>query len=100
MFMASDTAEDAWPKKPVCGMSLACGTGKSFATIRGARIATVINAHLYDLNGNSLGRLGANGDPLPPAFKELLEHEPPRKRIAPRIGGPREAKELHGGKKT
>ena len=41
----------------------------------GARIATIINAHVYDLGGNSLGRLGANGDPLPPALKEFLERE-------------------------
>jgi hypothetical protein len=55
-------------------------TGKSVAVVRngevfrdGARIAVLVGAHMYDLNGNLLGQLAAGAGSLPISFKNLLE---------------------------
>ena len=55
-------------------------TGKIVAVVRngevlrdGARIAVLIGTHMYDLNGNLLGRLAAGAGSLPISFKNLLE---------------------------
>ena len=38
----------------------------------GARIAVLVGAQMYDLNGNLLGKLAGDG-PLPISFKNLIE---------------------------
>ena len=38
----------------------------------GARIAVLVGAHMYDLNGNLLGKLADDGS-LPISFKKLVE---------------------------
>jgi hypothetical protein len=55
------------------------GTGKILAVVRnggvwraGARIAVLVGAHMYDLNGNVLGKLVAGAGPLPISFKNLI----------------------------
>jgi hypothetical protein len=55
-------------------------TGKIVAVVRnggvfrdGQRIAVLIGAHMYDLNGNLLGQLAAGAGSLPISFKNLLE---------------------------
>ena len=55
-------------------------TGKSVAVVRngevfrdGARIAVLVGAHMYDLNGNLVGQLAAGAGSLPVCFKNLLE---------------------------
>ena len=55
-------------------------TGKILAVVRngvwrdGARIAVLVGAQMYDLNGNLLGKLAAAGDgSLPISFKNLVE---------------------------
>ena len=55
-------------------------TGKIVAVVRnggdfrdGERIAVLIGAHMYDLNGNLLGKLAAGAGSLPISFKNLLE---------------------------
>jgi hypothetical protein len=54
-------------------------TGKILAFVRnggvwrdGARIAVLIGAQMYDLNGNLLGTLAAGSGSLPISFKKLL----------------------------
>jgi hypothetical protein len=39
----------------------------------GIRIAVLVGAHMYDLNGNLLGRLATEDGSLPISFKNLLE---------------------------
>ena len=55
-------------------------TGKSVAVVRngevfrdGARIAVLVGAHMFDLNGNLLGQLAAGAGSLPISFKNLVE---------------------------
>jgi hypothetical protein len=55
-------------------------TGKIVAVVRnggvwrdGIRIAVLVGAHMYDLNGNLLGRLATEDGSLPISFKNLLE---------------------------
>jgi hypothetical protein len=55
-------------------------TGKIVAVVRnggvfrdGARIAVLIGAHMYDLNGTLLGQLADGAGSLPISFKNLLE---------------------------
>jgi hypothetical protein len=55
-------------------------TSKILAIIRnggvwrdGVRIAVLVGAHMYDLNGNLLGNLNAGVGSLPISFKNLLE---------------------------
>jgi hypothetical protein len=54
-------------------------TGKILAVVRnggvwrdGARIAVLVGAHMYDLNGNLLGKLAAGDGSLPISFKNLV----------------------------
>ena len=54
-------------------------TGKILAVVRngevfrdGARIAVLVGAHMYDLNGNLLGNLAGDGS-WPISFNNLLE---------------------------
>jgi hypothetical protein len=56
------------------------GTGKIIAVVRngevwrdGTRIAVLIDAHMYDLNGNLLGKLAKGAGSLPISFKNLVE---------------------------
>jgi hypothetical protein len=55
-------------------------TGKIVAVVRnggvwrdGVRIAVLVGAQMYDLNGHLLGKLGAGDGSLPKSFKNLLE---------------------------
>jgi hypothetical protein len=55
-------------------------TAKIIAIVRnggvwrdGVRIAVLVGAHMYDLNGNLLGNLDAGAGSLPISFKSLLE---------------------------
>jgi hypothetical protein len=55
-------------------------TGKILAVVRnggvwrdGARIAVLVGAQMYDLNGNLLGKLAAGAGSLPISFKNLVE---------------------------
>ena len=55
-------------------------TGKIVAVVRnggvwrdGARIAVLVGAQMYDLNGNLLGKLAAGAGSLPISFKNLIE---------------------------
>jgi hypothetical protein len=54
-------------------------TGKILAVVRngvwrdGARIAVLVGAQMYDLNGNLLGKLVAGAGSLPISFKNLVE---------------------------
>jgi hypothetical protein len=55
-------------------------TAKIVAVVRnrgvwrdGARIAVLVGAHMYDLNGNLLGKLAAGAGSLPISFKNLVE---------------------------
>jgi hypothetical protein len=77
-------------------------TGKIVAVIRhgevfrnekeGARIAIVLNANLYDLNGNSVGRLDDQNTidvrtwSMPIAFRNLLQGADPRATEKPADG--------------
>jgi hypothetical protein len=54
-------------------------TAKVLAVVRnggvwrdGARIAVLVGAHMYDLNGNLLGRLVAGAGSLPISLKNLI----------------------------
>ena len=54
-------------------------TAKIVAVVRnggvwrdGTRIAVLIGAHMYDLNGNLLGKLAAGDGSLPISFKNLI----------------------------
>jgi hypothetical protein len=54
-------------------------TAKIVAVVRnggvwrdGTRIAVLVGAQMYDLNGNLLGKLASDG-PLPISFKNLIE---------------------------
>jgi hypothetical protein len=54
-------------------------TAKIVAVVRnggvwrdGTRIAVLVGAHMYDLNGNLLGKLAGDGS-LPISFKNLVE---------------------------
>jgi hypothetical protein len=54
-------------------------TAKIVAVVRnggvwrdGSRIAVLIGAHMYDLNGNLLGKLAAGDGSLPISFKNLV----------------------------
>jgi hypothetical protein len=54
-------------------------TAKVVAVVRnggvwrdGTRIAVLVGAHMYDLNGNLLGKLADDGS-LPISFKKLVE---------------------------
>src|ERR1700749_588512 len=55
-------------------------TGKIVAVVRnggvfrdGARIAVLVGAHMYDLNGTLLGQLADGDGSLPISFKNLVE---------------------------
>ena len=55
-------------------------TGKSVAVVRngevfrdGMRIAVLVGAYMYDLNGNLLGKVAAGAGSLPISFKNLAE---------------------------
>jgi hypothetical protein len=55
-------------------------TAKILAVVRnggvwrdGARIAVLVGAQMYDLNGNLLGKLPAGDGSLPISFKNLVE---------------------------
>jgi hypothetical protein len=55
-------------------------TAKIVAVVRnggvwrdGARIAVLVGAQMYDLNGNLLGKLAAGAGSLPISFKNLVE---------------------------
>ena len=55
-------------------------TAKIVAVVRnggvwrdGVRIAVLVGAHMYDLNGNLLGKLAAGDGSLPISFKNLVE---------------------------
>ena len=57
-------------------------TAKIVAVVRnggvwrdGTRIAVLIGAHMYDLNGNLLGKLAAGDGSLPISFKNLIGGE-------------------------
>jgi hypothetical protein len=57
-------------------------TGKIVAVVRnggvwhdGSRIAVLLGAHMYDLNGNLLGKLAAGDGSLPISFKNLVERK-------------------------
>jgi hypothetical protein len=57
-------------------------TGKILAVVRnggvwrdGARIAVLVGAQMYDLNGNLLGKLATGAGSLPISFKNLVEGE-------------------------
>jgi hypothetical protein len=39
----------------------------------GAKIAVLVGAQIYDLNGNLLGKLAAGAGSLPMSFKKLVE---------------------------
>jgi hypothetical protein len=54
-------------------------TAKVVAVVRnggvwrdGTRIAVLVGAHIYDLNGNLLGKLADDGSSLPISFKKLV----------------------------
>jgi hypothetical protein len=56
------------------------GTAKVLAVVRnggvwrsGTRIAVLVGAQMYDLNGNLLGRLATGDGSLPISFKNLVE---------------------------
>jgi hypothetical protein len=58
-------------------------TAKILAVVRnggvwrdGTKIAVLIGAQMYDLNGNLLGKLAAGPGPLPISFKNLLRGKP------------------------
>src|ERR1700733_6146381 len=76
-------------------------TGKILAVVRnggvwrdGARIAVLIGAQMYDLNGNLLGKLAAGAGSLPISFKNLVEGKSARaERALGRIAMPRAAME-------
>jgi hypothetical protein len=62
-------------------------TAKIVAVVRnggvwrdGTRIAFLIGAHMYDLNGNLLGKLAAGSGSLPISFKNLIEGKSARRR--------------------
>jgi hypothetical protein len=72
-------------------------TAKIVAVVRnggvwrdGARIAVLVGAHMYDLNGNLLGKLAAGDGSLPISFKNLVggKSAPRRARVS-RIAMPR-----------
>ena len=72
-------------------------TAKIVAVVRnggvwrdGVRIAVLVGAHMYDLNGNLLGKLAAGDGSLPISFKNLVgaKSAPPRARVS-RIAMPR-----------
>jgi hypothetical protein len=79
-------------------------TGKILAVVRnggvwrdGARIAVLIGAQMYDLNGNLLGKLAAGAGSLPISFKNLVEGKSARaERALGRIAMPRAARERTG----
>ena len=79
-------------------------TGKILAVVRnggvwrdGARIAVLIGAQMYDLNGNLLGKLTAGAGSLPISFKNLVEGKSARaERALGRIAMPRAAMERTG----
>ena len=55
-------------------------TAKIVAVVRnggvwryGVRIAVLVGAHIYDLNGNLLGKLAEDTGSLPISFKNLVE---------------------------
>ena len=55
-------------------------TAKIVAVVRnggvwrdGTRIAVLVGAHMYDLNGNLLGKLAAGSGSLPISLKNLME---------------------------
>jgi hypothetical protein len=55
-------------------------TAKIVAVVRnggvwrdGTKIAVLVGAHMYDLNGNLLGQLATEDGSLPISFKNLLE---------------------------
>jgi hypothetical protein len=55
-------------------------TAKILAVVRngevwrdGDRIAVLVGAHMYDLNGNLLGKLAAGAGSLPISFRNLVE---------------------------
>jgi hypothetical protein len=50
----------------------------------GIRIAVLVGAQMYDLDGTLLGKLAAGAGPLPISFKNLLEGKsgPPRARVS------------------
>jgi hypothetical protein len=83
-------------------------TGRILAVVRngsvwrdGARIAVLVGAHMYDLNGNLLGKLAAGDGPLPISFKNLLEGKLANTRAD--VGGiamPRATMERRKGKLT
>ena len=56
------------------------GTGKIVAVVRngdvwrdGAKIAVLVGAQIYDLNGNLLGKLATGDGSMPISFKNLIE---------------------------
>ena len=79
-------------------------TGKILVVVRnggvwrdGARIAVLIGAQMYDLNGNLLGKLAAGAGLLPISFKNLVEGKSARaERALGRIAMPRAAMERTG----
>jgi hypothetical protein len=72
-------------------------TAKIVAVVRnggvwrdGARIAVLVGAHMYDLNGNLLGKLAAGDGSLPISFKNLVgAKSAPRRARVSRIAMPR-----------
>jgi hypothetical protein len=83
-------------------------TGKVVAVVRnrevyrdGARIAVLVGAQMYDLNGNLLGQLAAGAGSLPISFKNLLEGKSalgPRWRSYASPRGPQNLRRRSSGK--
>ena len=78
-------------------------TGKILAVVRngvwrdGAKIAVLVGAQMYDLNGNLLGKLAGDGS-LPISFKNLMKGKSaPRRARARRIAMPRATMETPQG---
>jgi hypothetical protein len=52
----------------------------------GAKIAVLVGAHMYDLNGNLLGKLAAGAGSLPMSFKNLIRGKSAPRRARPSRG--------------
>jgi hypothetical protein len=81
-------------------------TAKIVAVVRnggvwrdGAKIAVLVGAQMYDLNGNLLGKLAAGAGSLPMSFKKLVEGKSdPRQARVSRIAMPHATMERRKGK--
>ena len=79
-------------------------TAKIVAVVRnggvwrdGAKIAVLVGAQMYDLNGNLLGKLAAGAGSLPMSFKKLVEGKSRQSRVC-RIAKPHATMKRRKGK--